>query len=180
MAAQDKKPRGKNAFAARRAKPAVTDSQREQAMAVLQQFRIVFKSVKKHFQWVEKETGVSGSQLWALAQIAGAPGTSVTELARALAIHQSTASNLIDKLAQRELIRRERKLDDQRVVRLYLTRQGQAIVAKAPQPVEGVLPDALMRLPKAELLKLDAMLKGLTQLMRVRDASGKHTPLADI
>lgn len=149
-------------------------------MAVLQQFRIVFKSVKKHFQWVEKETGVSGSQLWALAHISGAPGTSVTELARALAIHQSTASNLIDKLAQRELVRRERKRDDQRVVRLYLTRQGQAIVAKAPKPVEGVLPDALMRLPKADLHKLNTVLSGLTQLMRVRDASGKHTPLSDI
>ena len=131
MAAQDKKPRGKNASAARRAKPAVTDSQREQAMAVLQQFRIVFKSVKKHFQWVEKETGVSGSQLWALAQIAGAPGTSVTELARALAIHQSTASNLIDKLVQRDLARRERESEDQRIVRLYPTKQGKAIVHTA-------------------------------------------------
>lgn len=180
MTAQEKKPRGRNGSAGGRGEPAAADSQREQAMAVLQQFRVVFKSVKKHFQWVEKETGVSGSQLWALAQIAGTPGISVTGLARALAIHQSTASNLIDKLAQRDLVRRERKRDDQRVVRLYLTRQGQAIVAKAPQPVEGVLPDALMRLPKADLLKLDAMLKGLTKLMRVRDASGKYTLLADI
>ncbi len=149
-------------------------------MAVLRQFRFVFKSVKKHFRWVEKETGVSGSQLWALAQIAGTPGMSVTQLARALAIHQSTASNLIDKLVQRDLARRERENEDQRIVRLYPTKQGKAIVAKAPQPVEGVLPDALMRLPKEDLLKLDALLKGLSQLMRVRDASGRHTPLADI
>lgn len=151
---------------------------REQAMDVLQQFRFIFKSIKKHFQWVERETGMSGSQLWALATIAGAPGLRVTELARALAIHQTTASNLIDKLEQRKLLRRERASTDQRMVRLYLTKSGLAVVAKAPQPFEGVLPDALMHLPKAELRKLDGMLKSLTRHMQVRDVSGKRTPLA--
>lgn len=149
-------------------------------MAVLQQFRFIFKSVKKHFQWVEHQTGVSGSQLWALAQIGAAPGLRVTELARALAIHQTTASNLVDKLAQRKLARRERKREDQRVVQLFLTQRGEAVIAQAPKPYEGVLPDALMRLPQAELGKLDELLKSLTRHMRVRDASGRRTPLADI
>lgn len=161
-------------------KSGVTDRQRDQAIAVLQQFRFIFKSAKKHFQWVEEETGISGSQLWALAQIAAAPGLRVTELARALAIHQTTASNLVDKLAQRRLIRRERKREDQRVVQLTLTRRGADIVSKAPKPYEGVLPDALMRLPQADLRKLDSLLKSVTCRMRVRDASGRRTPLADI
>ncbi len=156
------------------------DGQRERAMAVLQQFRFVFKSVKKHFQWVEQETGISGSQLWALAQIGAAPGLRVTELARALVVHQTTASNLIDKLVQRKLVRRERKREDQRVVQLFLTQRGEAVIAQAPKPYEGVLPDALMRLPQAELARLDALLKSLTRHMRVRDASGRRTPLADI
>ena len=161
-------------------KPKAADRQREQAMAVLQQFRFIFKSVKKHFHWVEQETGISGSQLWALSQIAAAPGLRVTALARALAIHQTTASNLVDKLVQRKLVRRERKREDQRVVQLFLTPRGMAAVSKAPRPYEGVLPDALMRLPPADLGKLDAMLKSLARNMRVRDASGKRTPLADI
>lgn len=161
-------------------KSGVTDRQRDQAIAVLQQFRLIFKSAKKHFQWVEVETGISGSQLWALAQIASAPGLRVTELARALAIHQTTASNLVDKLVQRKLIRRERKREDQRVVQLTLTRRGADIVSKAPKPYEGVLPDALMRLPQADLRKLDSLLKSVTCRMRVRDASGRRTPLADI
>ena len=156
------------------------EGQRERAMAVLQQFRFVFKSVKKHFQWVEQETGISGSQLWALAQIGAAPGLRVTELARALVVHQTTASNLIDKLVQRKLVRRERKREDQRVVQLFLTQRGEAVIAQAPKPYEGVLPDALMRLPQAELARLDALLKSLTRHKRVRDASGRRTPLADI
>lgn len=156
------------------------ERQHERAIAVLQQFRFIFKSAKKHFLWVEQETGISGSQLWALAQIGSAPGLRVTELARALAIHQTTASNLVDKLAKRKLIRRERKRDDQRVVQLFVTRLGNDIVSKAPKPYEGVLPDALMRLPQADLDKLDDLLKSLTRRMRVRDASGRRTPLAEI
>lgn len=147
---------------------------------MLQQFRLIFKSIKKHFQWVEQETGISGSQLWVLSTIAGSPGLRVTELARALALHQTTASNLIDKLEHRKLLRRKRSSTDQRVVRLYLTRSGLAVVAKAPRPFEGVLPDALMRLPQAELRRLNVMLISLTRQMKFRDASGKRTPLADI
>lgn len=161
-------------------KRGVADRQHELAIAVLQQFRFIFKSAKKHFQWVEQETGISGSQLWALAHIATAPGLRVTELARALAIHQTTASNLVDKLAQRKLIRRERGREDQRVVRLFLTQRGTDVVSKAPKPYEGVLPDALMRLPQADLRKLDSLLKSVAGRMRVRDAGGRRTPLADI
>ncbi len=180
MATPAKKPGRKTAARTKSAVPPAADLHHDQAMAVLQQFRFIFKSVKKHFQWVEQETGVSGSQLWALAHIAAAPGLRVTELARALVVHQSTASNLIDRLVQRNLVRRERTSTDQRVVRLYATPRGQTIVARAPRPFEGVLPDALRRLPHGDLRALDGLLKSVAQLMRVRDASGRHTPLADI
>jgi DNA-binding MarR family transcriptional regulator len=162
----------------RGARPA--SAQRALSVSVLEQFRIIFKSVKKHFQWVEQQTGVSGAQLWALAVIERTPGLRVSELARSLAIHQSTASNLLDRLEGRRLLRREREKSDQRVVRLFLTAKGRSIVAAAPRPLEGVLPDALSRLPEAQLAALKEQLDGVLRLMRVRDASGKRTPLSDI
>ncbi|MBK6629814.1 MAG: MarR family transcriptional regulator [Betaproteobacteria bacterium] len=180
MATPAKRPARKTVAKAKSVAPPSVGPHHDQAMAVLQQFRFIFKSVKKHFQWVERETGVSGSQLWALAHIAASPGLRVTELARALVVHQSTASNLLDRLVQRNLVRRERTSADQRVVRLYATPRGQSIVAKAPRPFEGVLPDALLRLPHDDLRALDGLLKSVALLMRVRDASGRRTPLADI
>ena len=157
-----------------------TERHRTLSSSVLQQFRMIFKSVKTHFRWVEQQTGVSGSQLWALATVAQSPGLRVSELAAALAIHQSTTSNLIDRLEQHKLLRRERSKPDQRVVRLFLTARGEKTVAAAPRPLEGVLPDALSRLSEAELAVLKAQLDGLTRLMKVRDITGKRTPLADI
>ncbi|HBZ08040.1 MAG TPA: MarR family transcriptional regulator, partial [Massilia sp.] len=70
---------------------------------VLRQFRIVFNAVKNHFRQVERDAGLGGAQLWALSVIAQSPGIGVTDLARALDIHQSTASNLVRALGSRGL-----------------------------------------------------------------------------
>ena len=113
------------------------------SMAVLQQFRELFRVSQQHFQRIESSCGVSGAQLWALSELKAAPGLTVSGLARALSIHLSTSSNLLDKLEAQELIRRERKGADQRVVQVYLTKAGQQLLRKAPKPVEGVIPDAL-------------------------------------
>jgi len=149
-------------------------------MEALQHFRLIFKSVKKHFHWVEQQTGVNGAQLWALAAVVETPGLKVTELAKALAIHQSTASNLIDKLVKQKFLRRERSEEDQRIVFLFPEAAGSRVVKGAPKPLQGVLPDALRRLPAAELAQLNLLLSGVVRKMKVRDATGKSTPLADI
>jgi len=150
------------------------------ALAVLEQFRLIFRSAKKHFQWVQEKTGVTGAQLWVLAELRRNPGMRVTELARAMAVHQTTASNLIERLVREKLIKRERSDADQRVVNLSLTAKGSEIVESAPQPLEGVLPDALRNLPIDDLLELQRRLDKLARLMKVRDAGGRRVPLAEM
>jgi DNA-binding MarR family transcriptional regulator len=163
-----------------RSRRVVPESHRGLALAVLEQFRMIFRSVKKHFQWVQEKTGVSGAQIWVLAEIHRTPGIRVTELARAMAVHQSTASNLIDRLDKAGLIRRERSAVDQRVVHVSLTRTGQRTIAAAPRPLEGVLPDALNSLPRTNLLELKQHLDALARSMKVRDRGGKRIPMAEM
>src|SRR3569832_2449160 len=67
----------------------------EGAMFVLRKLRLVFNTVKGHFREVEKKTGVAGAQVWALAVVRDQPGIGVNDLAKAMDIHQSTASNLL-------------------------------------------------------------------------------------
>lgn len=159
---------------------AARDATPDHADAVLRQFRVIFRSVKKHFQVIEKQCGIGGSQLWALATVSARPGIRVTELARQLSIHQSTASNLIEQMTRLDLLRRERDTVDQRVVRLHATARGAELLTRAPQPLTGVLPDALAQLDATELAALQASLARLLQVMRVRDESAEHTPLADL
>ncbi len=157
----------------------VANQTSEDVMTVLKEFRLIFKSMKRHFQWVEKQTGISGAQLWALAAVVGQPGIRVTELGKSMAIHQSTTSNLVERLVQADLMRRERSAKDQRVVQLFPTPKGSRLVKKAPMPVRGVLMDGLEKLSPKELTSLVASLKTLIGKMDVKDASGQSLTLSD-
>ena len=148
-------------------------------LAVLGQFRIIVKSVRTHYQKVHREAVISGAQLWALSHIASTPGGSVGELARALAIHQSTASNLLRDLERRELVTRE-PARDQRLTRLFASKKGSTLLAKAPRPSIGILQSALSDLPPARLARLRRELAWLIQAMRVKSVGARSTPLSDM
>jgi DNA-binding MarR family transcriptional regulator len=150
------------------------------ATTVLGQFRLIFRSARKHFQKVQERTGVTGAQLWVLAELHRKPGIRVSELAQAMAVHQSTASNLIERLERSGLLRRQRSSEDRRVVRLSLTKSGRQIVARAPRPLLGVLPDGLNSLGQRDLAGLFRYLDKLTSRMKVRDRTGRYIPLAEM
>lgn len=135
---------------------------------VLRQLRELFRVSQQHFQRVEATCGVSGAQLWALCEIQERAGITVSEIARTMSIHLSTASNLLDKLESRKLVRRERAATDQRVVRVYVTREGEKVLKRAPGPAEGVIPDALQKMPATALLRLNRDLTALLELASIR------------
>ena len=149
-------------------------------LEVLAQFRVVFKSIRRHYQSVERRAGISGAQLWALAEVAGKPGLKVGELARALAVHQSTASNLLRRLVGLGLVRRRRRGRDQRTVALFATPQGLKVLRRAPQPRIGVLQQALSDLPPATLDALHRRLARLIAAMNAKDLEARSLPLSDI
>ena len=125
------------------------------AVRVLRRFRLVFNTVKSHFRAVETKAGVSGAQLWALSVVQAHPGIGVGELARAMDIHQSTASNLLRPLLEKGLAVAERAGEDRRAVQLHVSARGAKVLAKAPGPFSGVLPEALARLDQRTLGRLD-------------------------
>jgi DNA-binding MarR family transcriptional regulator len=149
-------------------------------LEVLGLFRVVFKSIRQHYRIVERKTGISGAQLWALAQIADNPGIRVGDLAHALAIHQSTASNLLRDLEASALLARKKVREDKRSVRLYVTPGGVAVLKRAPRPLIGVLQQALSDLPSGNLDAMHRQLEALTGLMNTGDSGARSTPLSDI
>jgi DNA-binding MarR family transcriptional regulator len=151
----------------------------DSATRVLRQFRIVFNSVKTHFRQVEREAGLGGAQLWALSVIAQTPGIGVTELARALDIHQSTASNLVRTLTGRGLISAAREGADRRGVALRALPAADELLQRAPLPFAGVLPDALSSLDEATLRRMESDLARLITLLAA-DEAGAQVPLAHL
>jgi DNA-binding MarR family transcriptional regulator len=155
------------------------NSQQAQAIRVLRQFRMIFNAVKTHFQQVEKTAGVGGAQLWALSVIRDQPGNGVGNLARAMDIHQTTASNLVRALIQSGLVTANRDGPDRRVTRLMVTPAGRRVLRQAPGPFAGVLPEALSELDTRTLARLERDLNELLDRLQVDERSG-GIPLAQM
>lgn len=150
----------------------------EPAARVLRRFRLVFNAVKTHFQQVEKKAGVGGAQLWALSIIHGNSGIGVNHLARAMDVHQSTASNLVKSLVERALVVAAKDGPDRRAVQLRITIAGSKILRRAPGPLTGVLPSALASLDARTLARLDRDLAALITALDA-DERGANIPLGE-
>lgn len=151
----------------------------ETATRVLRQFRIVFNAVRSHFREVERAAGIGGAQLWALAVVSARPGIGVTELAAALDVHQSTASNLVRALVSRQLIITSPGTKDRRAVALHIADAGDRLLASAPAPFSGILPEALARMEPGQLARLEHDLASLIAALDASDEAS-HVPLAEL
>ena len=137
-------------------------------LEILQKFRVIVSAAQKYSQRVEKQLGVTGAQLWIMKEIDVNPGLRVGEVAKKLAIHQTTASNLLDTLEKKEMICKTRLATDQRIVNLTLSDKGQSLLKKAPEPVRGLLPEALSQMNRDDLSRLGesmyVLLKSIAQV----------------
>ncbi len=141
-------------------------------------FRRVVTSVKRHLAVKDGDTesALSGAQMWALWHIQGEPGLTVQGLADKLSVHQSTTSNLVEKLKSAGCLRAVRNAPDKRVVRLFVTRAGAKVLKQAPDPASGTLPEAFNRLSGQELAALELALQSLTRELSVTPKSSRRVP----
>jgi DNA-binding MarR family transcriptional regulator len=151
----------------------------DEVRSVTHSLRIIMRAVQDYSRHVESQCSLNSPQLWALWELFTTPGMKVSELAAALYIHQSTASNMLDKLEAKGLVERRRGGPDQRIVRLYLSEAGVALLATAPRPAQGALTAALQQLPDASLQCLSAGLHDLVAGLTFKDPKAALKPLPE-
>lgn len=161
----------------RKPKSAQPHSSELSYLEILQKFRIIVSATQKYSQRVEKQLGVTGAQLWIMKEIDVTPGLRVGEVAKKLAIHQTTASNLLDALEKKGMIGKTRQVTDQRIVNLSLTEKGKLLMKKAPEPVRGLLPEALSQMKGDDLLRLGESMDVLLQSIQQVDEEFALQPL---
>jgi MarR family transcriptional regulator, organic hydroperoxide resistance regulator len=144
---------------------------------ITKKFRILFRTVQAHSKTVERQCGLSSAKLWMMWELFANPGLKVSELARALTIHPSTCSNMLDQLEDKGLLRRDRSKTDQRAVHLSLTEQGNKLLAMAPRPVQGTLSKALAQLNENHLSSLEDSLNKLMEAMQGKDEEAGMIPI---
>lgn len=168
---------GSRSTAVQQAAPLTAEAQ--SAVRVLRQFRLVFNTVKTHFQQVEKSVGLGGAQVWALSVVRERPGIGVNDLARAMDVRQPTASNLVKALVDGDMVEVRKDERDRRAVMLYLRPEGAKVLRRAPRPFTGVLPQALESLDPATLRRMERDLAVLIKVLGA-DERGASIPLAQM
>jgi DNA-binding MarR family transcriptional regulator len=141
---------------------------------------MIFGSARRFDADVRRVTGISGSLLWALSEIARTTSMSVNALAERMALHQTTASNVVNSLVEQKLIRRSRSVRDQRVVELEISAVGRKMLANVQGPHAGLLVDAIRGLDQAQLVSLQQGLAQLVEQMRtIASAAAGETLLGE-
>jgi DNA-binding MarR family transcriptional regulator len=118
---------------------------------ILDNIRRVFQVVNEQSKQVERDTGLTGPQVWAIKVIAEQEKVRVSELAKRMYLHPATVGGILDRLEKRGLIFRIRSNSDRRVVEVELTAKGQQLVQHSPEVASNKIAHGLETLPFAEL-----------------------------
>lgn len=121
---------------------------------IIDNIRRVFQLVNEQSKLAEKETGITGPQLWAIKTIAEFAPIKGADLARRMYLHPTTIVGIVDRLEARGLVTRTRSTVDRRIVELELTDRGKELVAHSPEVAQGMLIKGLETLPEEKLLKI--------------------------
>lgn len=122
----------------------------------------------------ERRLGVTGAQLFVLAQLRATPSISINALAERTMTHQSTVSVVVRRLVRRKLVKKVRSADDARRVELTLTPAGSALLRRAPELVQVRLARAIESVEPAER---QVLARGLQHLVRTIGVDTGVTPM---
>jgi DNA-binding MarR family transcriptional regulator len=134
---------------------------------IIDNLRRVFQVVNEQSKKAERETGLTGPQLWAIKTISQESPIMVSEIARRMYLHPATVVGILDRLEKQGLVLRVRSTEDRRVVKVELTRQGRALVKKAPEVAQGLLVSGLEKLGATKLKNIS---EGLDQMVDILGA----------
>ncbi len=132
---------------------------------IIDNIRRVFQAVHEYSKKAERETGLTGPQLWAIKVISEDSPIKVSEIAKRMYLHPATVVGILDRLEGRELVTRTRSREDRRVVEIDLTENGRELLAQSPEVAQGLLVRGLETLDMAKLSQLDDNLELLVKIL---------------
>jgi DNA-binding MarR family transcriptional regulator len=130
----------------------------ETARAILDGIRRLVRGLRVASRAAEKQTGLSGAQLFVLHALACNRDLSVNELAARTLTHQSSVSVVVLRLVERGFVRRGRAASDGRRAELALTAAGRRALRRSPDLAQVRMIGALRGMPRVQRARFAALL----------------------
>jgi DNA-binding MarR family transcriptional regulator len=153
------------ATAHRSRRPSQEDTAAERPLgATLEFLRLLWAinhGLNKTSRKMQSQFGVTGQQRLVIRIVDAYPGMSAGDLARILHIHPSTLTGILQRLADRGLLRRIAHPQDARRVQLELTAKGRRLTSPGVGAVESAVKRVLSRFAEGEVQSTRTLLTAL-------------------
>lgn len=146
---------------------AVNDSIR-----ILQSVRRIAQCVEHHSKRLSTTHKITSPQLVALMAIAQLGPSTLKSIGRAIYLSPSTVVGIVDRLEEKQLVRRERDTRDRRNVYVTVTAEGMALIEGAPSALPQGFTSALSALPENDQHTLVIALEQFATLLEVKSPGG--------
>ncbi|WP_116475678.1 MarR family winged helix-turn-helix transcriptional regulator [Zobellella maritima] len=136
---------------------------------ILVALRQIIRAIDIHSRKLSKESGLTGPQLLLMQAIQDMGDITMRELAQSTNMSQATATTIIDRLEQKNLVRRVRSQTDKRKVHAVLTDEGVAKLKTAPRPLQESFIKRFQALDAWEQNLLLSSLQRVSTMMNASD-----------
>lgn len=127
--------------------------------------RRIIRAVDVYSRELSARHALTGPQLLCLRELARSGEMSLGKLASALSLSPATVTGIVDRMEQKELVFRRRRLSDRRSVAAALTPRGRALVRRAPTPLQETFARRLEQLPARKRNEISDVLQEIVSMM---------------
>lgn len=136
---------------------------------VLIAIRRIIRATDIHSRKLTKTVGLTAPQLLVLRAIRDLGAVAISRLSTEVSLSQATVTTILDRLEARGLVARRRSEHDKRVVHALLTPAGEAVLAKAPTPLQDSFSVRFEQLPDWEQSQILSALQRVAAMMDAGD-----------
>ncbi|HUT72508.1 MAG TPA: MarR family transcriptional regulator [Desulfatiglandales bacterium] len=143
------------------------ETPQEQIKEIVFLIRRLMQAGSLYTKELDKKYHVSAPQLSSLLALYENGSLYLSQIAKLIMVKSGTITGIIDRLEQKDLVRRIRNSHDRRVITIELTDTGKKLAQNAPYPIQQKIVDGLLRLPAS---KKNAIVDSLSMLVHMLDA----------
>ncbi len=134
-------------------------------LRILRALRRITRSIALHSRQLAACSNITSPQLLCLRAVIDKGPLTATAISREIHVSPSTVVGILDRLEDKNLVRRERGRVDRRIVFVTATEEGIALAKDTPSPLQKKLGDALNSLPELEQATITLSLERIVNLM---------------
>ena len=148
---------------------ASSDTHSQHTKEIIYSIRRLMQAGELYTKELNKIYNISSAQLNCLVTLYENGPLPPSQIAKLMMVNSSTITGIIDRLEQKDLVKRMRISTDRRVITIDLTKNGKILAENAPPPIQHKLFDGLRKVSEQEIKNIANSLLKLTDMLDVQD-----------